>query len=218
MTHSIFIPFMLRHFVNISFFILRLINPVPFHFLTISRSLITSLLPRWLRTMMYCSSSLSHAVLLWRCFISWALTHFSFVSFFLFGSSSSSPSSSSSSCSFEMISLPLFLPPSFPYFLLLSLLPSLSTSLPHSLPSSPSPSPPHPPLPSSPSPSLAPSLPNCGVIWCWQISWFYRTAGKFGGEFNLAVCRSPTAPPNLISAKFLDGRLIWIAYPHARIT
>ena len=36
----------------------------------------------------------------------------------------------------------------------------------------------------------------------------YRTAGKFGGEFNLAVWRSPTATPNLISAN----------YPCARIT
>ena len=36
----------------------------------------------------------------------------------------------------------------------------------------------------------------------------YRIAGKFGGEFNLAVWRSPTAPPNLISTN----------YPHTRIT
>ena len=28
----------------------------------------------------------------------------------------------------------------------------------------------------------------------------YHIAGKFGGELNLAVWRSPTAPPNLISA------------------
>ena len=46
----------------------------------------------------------------------------------------------------------------------------------------------------------------------------YYIAGKFGGEFNLAVWQSPTAPSNLISTKFLDSRIVWIAYPHARIT
>ena len=30
----------------------------------------------------------------------------------------------------------------------------------------------------------------------------YRIAGKFGGEFNLAVWRLARAPPNLIPAKF----------------
>ena len=33
----------------------------------------------------------------------------------------------------------------------------------------------------------------------------YCIAGKFGGEFNLAGWRSPTAPPNLISAKLTSA-------------
>ena len=33
----------------------------------------------------------------------------------------------------------------------------------------------------------------------------YYIAGKFGGEFNLAVWRSPTATPNIISAKLTSA-------------
>ena len=33
----------------------------------------------------------------------------------------------------------------------------------------------------------------------------YCIAEKFGGEFNLAVWRSPTATPNLISAKLTSA-------------
>ena len=36
--------------------------------------------------------------------------------------------------------------------------------------------------------------------------WSYRIAGgKIGGEFNLVVCRSPTATPNLISAELTSA-------------
>ena len=34
---------------------------------------------------------------------------------------------------------------------------------------------------------------------------YYRIDGKFGGELNLAVWRSPTATPNLISAKLTSA-------------